>query len=111
MENDGSFYNYLVFITLTVLSQDFVFDVLHKSAASGLMCFHYTQLSFENEFLALVINGHFLGKEVSLLYMITSLYQQAKGKHYSSFICLKSWVVFFFSISHFFITSFVALSQ
>lgn len=48
MENDGSFYNYLVFITLTVLSQDFVFDVLHKSAASGLMCFHYTQLSFEN---------------------------------------------------------------
>lgn len=55
MENDGSFYNYLVFITLTVLSQDFVFDVSHKSAASGLMCFHYTQLSFENEFLALVI--------------------------------------------------------
>lgn len=46
MENDRSFYSYLAVITLAVLSQDF--DIWPKSPASGLMYFHYTQLSFEN---------------------------------------------------------------
>lgn len=64
---------------------------LHRSPASGLVLSLYSAFIWKH-ISSPCDYGYYLGKELSLLYRITSLCQEAKGKHYSSFICLKSYI-------------------